>query len=233
MVEVFIDIIAAEMEVVISQNYQLPITEVAAPIAYRFLRLINQMGAAMMVYDSVNATISDPTQREKNAWRKPYEDRLERLRLVNSLPGASLIEIWDYPYVSGQTDPDNIPDTAITPTVPITPTPTQTVKVAWGWSLDDMAQASEFSDVGKSASDHVEIPDLPTGETSAYALLWIADSLGDPTGLTIPMSISTGIFGGPVPLQLDGVRGEVRVTGFGPVPLQLDGVRGEARDHGI
>ena len=160
-VEVFIDIIAAEMEVVISQNYQLPITEVAAPIAYRFLRLINQMGAAMMVYDSVNATISDPTQREKNAWRKPYEDRLERLRLVNSLPGASLIEIWDYPYVSGQTDPDNIPDTAITPTVPITPTPTQTVKVAWGWSLDDIAETSEFPDVAKSASDHVEIPDLP------------------------------------------------------------------------
>ena len=219
-VEVFIDIIASEMEVVMLQNFQLPISEATAPIAYRFLRLTNMLGTAMMVFDSVNATISDPTQREKNTWRKPYQERLKQLGEVNSLPGVELIQIWDYPFSAALVVPDpdgggGTPDTPLSPSVPVIPTPTNRVKIAWGWSTDDMAQASEFPDVGKSASDHVVIPPLPQGETSAYALLWIADSLGNPTGLTIPMSLSTlGIFGGEAPLQLDGVRGQARVSGF-------------------
>lgn len=116
---------------------------------------------------------------------------------------------------AGEVNLESKGDTAAIHTTPISPIAPTGVRVAWGWSTDTTPAESEFPDAAKSASHHVEVPPLPTGETSAYALLWIADSLGDPTGLTIPMSLSTlAIFEAPTAFELDGVAGEVRVSGF-------------------
>ena len=164
-VELFIVIIAAEMETVVLMNYVLPITEAAHPIAYTFLKLINQLGTTMMIFDSVNATISDPTQREKNTWRKLYEDRLKRLHLVNSLPGVDLIEIWDYPFGRPLGIPDPVtpvtPETPLEPSMPVTPVTPSTVKIAFGWSLDTAIIASELT--AKTTSNLYVIPALPGG----------------------------------------------------------------------
>ena len=95
---------------------------------------------------------------------------------------------------------------------PLTPTPLLKVRTAYGWSTDDTAQAAELTE--KSASDHLDIPALPAGETSAYALLWISDAAGTPAGVDIEQSFGDqlGTFGAPQALTLDNVAGMVRVS---------------------
>ena len=153
-----------------------------------------------------------PTGDAEVPWQSEFPEKVSQLRRGTIIfPEDDFAQKNRYDYVADDDDDDG-GGGGTTPTP--TPTPA-TLKIAWGWSLDNMADADEFPESAQSTTNELVVPALPTGETSAYALLWRADSAGAPNGLSIPMSLSDlGIFGSETALELDGVAGQVRVTGF-------------------